>query len=157
VFSGGYTENAAHNPGLAPLQAAFAGAIIGGLCSYEEARAEGPAANARGGGGRGAPAARRGAAPGLCRACGAQLFPPAPLVNGWVATWDHGRHPLPPRWPHPPCLTTPPPAPSPQVEEVVVAELGKGLVRHAGVARTLARAATRNAKLPVTVLPLKWE
>lgn len=43
-----------------------------------------------------------------------------------------------------------------QIEEVVVAELGKGLVQHAGVAKALARAATGNKKLPVTVLPLDW-
>jgi hypothetical protein len=36
VFHGGYTENAAHNPGLAPFQAAVAGAIIGGLGPYDE-------------------------------------------------------------------------------------------------------------------------
>ncbi|KAI8466838.1 MAG: cytidine and deoxycytidylate deaminase zinc-binding region-domain-containing protein [Monoraphidium minutum] len=78
VFSGGYTENAAHNPGLAPLQAAVVGAIIGGLGPYSE------------------------------------------------------------------------------IEEVVVAELGAGLVRHGGVAKTVARAATGNAMLPVTVLHTQW-
>jgi hypothetical protein len=36
VFAGNYTENAAHNPGLAPMQAAVAGAIIGGLGGYDE-------------------------------------------------------------------------------------------------------------------------
>lgn len=36
VFAGSYAENAAHNPGLAPAQAAVVGAIVGGLGGYEE-------------------------------------------------------------------------------------------------------------------------
>ncbi|KIY93496.1 cytidine deaminase [Monoraphidium neglectum] len=78
VFHGGYTENAAHNPGLAPFQAAVAGAIIGGLGPYDE------------------------------------------------------------------------------IEEVVVAELGTGLVQQASLAKVVARAATGNALLPVTVLHTEW-
>jgi hypothetical protein len=39
----------------------------------------------------------------------------------------------------------------------VVAELPRGLVQQARVARELGRAATGNARLPVTVLPVKWE
>lgn len=44
VFCGSYTENAAHNPGLAPMQAAIAGAVIGGLGDYMEVRRVAPAA-----------------------------------------------------------------------------------------------------------------
>ncbi|GBF94426.1 cytidine deaminase [Raphidocelis subcapitata] len=79
VYSGGYSENAAHNPGLAPLQAAVAGAVIGGLAGYKE------------------------------------------------------------------------------IEEVVVAELQRGLVQQAGVAGAVARAAAGNAQLPVTVLHVEWD
>lgn len=43
-----------------------------------------------------------------------------------------------------------------QIEAAVVVELGKGLVQHAGVARTLLRAASGNRSLPVTVLPVRW-
>jgi hypothetical protein len=44
-----------------------------------------------------------------------------------------------------------------QIEEVVVVERHKGLVQQAGVARTLAKAATGNGKLPFTVLHVKLE
>ena len=36
VFSGGYVESAAYNPGLPPLQAAVVDAIVGGMPSYDQ-------------------------------------------------------------------------------------------------------------------------
>lgn len=36
VFAGGYVENAAHNPGLAPAQAAVVSAVVGAVGGYEE-------------------------------------------------------------------------------------------------------------------------
>lgn len=38
-----------------------------------------------------------------------------------------------------------------------MAELERGLVQQAGVARAVARAATGNAQLPVTVLHVEWD
>ena len=38
VMAGGYIENAAHNPGLAPFQAAVVAAIVAGMEDYGQVR-----------------------------------------------------------------------------------------------------------------------
>lgn len=43
-----------------------------------------------------------------------------------------------------------------QIEEVIVAELQRGLVQHAGVTTALAKAITGNEQVPVTVLHTEW-